>query len=68
MVGRGMLYGEKRNAFSILIGKPKGKRPFEGLKRRWGDNIKWILMTQGGRERPGVICLRIERSGGGGLL
>ena len=24
----------------VLVGKPEGNRPREGLKRRWGDNIK----------------------------
>jgi hypothetical protein len=32
--------GEKKNAYRILVGKPKGKRPLEGLRRRCVDNIK----------------------------
>jgi hypothetical protein len=35
--------GEKRNAYSILVGNPKGKRPLGRLRRRWVDNIKRIL-------------------------
>ena len=31
----------------ILVGKPKGKRPYEGLKRRWGDNIKMDINDTG---------------------
>ena len=43
MAGRDMLYGEKRMHAGILVGKPEGKRPHEGLKRRWGDNVKMDL-------------------------
>jgi hypothetical protein len=32
--------GEKRNAYNILVGKPKGKRPFGRPKHRWEDNIR----------------------------
>jgi hypothetical protein len=50
--------GEKRNAYKILVGKPKGKRPLGRPKCRCEDNIKmdlremewggmnWINMTQ----------------------
>jgi hypothetical protein len=51
---------EKRNAYSILVGKPEGKRPLGRHKRRLEGNIKidliemgwdsmdWINLTQGG--------------------
>jgi hypothetical protein len=32
--------GEKRKAYRILLGKPKGKRPLGRRRRRWVDNIK----------------------------
>jgi hypothetical protein len=32
--------GEKRNAYSLLVGKPEGKRPLGRPRRRWVDNIK----------------------------
>jgi hypothetical protein len=32
--------GEKRNAYTILVGKPEGKRPLVRPRRRWADNIK----------------------------
>jgi hypothetical protein len=52
--------GEKRNACRILVGKPEGKRPLEGPRRKWVDDIKmdireikwdgmdWIDLTQAG--------------------
>jgi hypothetical protein len=35
--------GEKRNVYSILMGKPEGKRPLGRHGRRWEDNIKMDL-------------------------
>jgi hypothetical protein len=35
--------GEKRNAYSIFVGKPEGKRPLGVPRRRWVDNIKMDL-------------------------
>jgi hypothetical protein len=35
--------GEKRNAYMILMGKPKGKRPLGRPRPRWVDNIKMDL-------------------------
>jgi hypothetical protein len=35
--------GETRNIYSILVGKPKGKRPLGRPRRRWVDNIKMDL-------------------------
>jgi hypothetical protein len=32
--------GEKKNAYRIFVGKPKGKKPLERPRRRWVDNIK----------------------------
>jgi hypothetical protein len=32
--------GERRNAHSISVGKPEGKRPLGRLIRRWVNNIK----------------------------
>jgi hypothetical protein len=33
------LFNEKRNTY-ILVGEPKGKRPFGITRRRWEGNIK----------------------------
>jgi hypothetical protein len=35
--------GEKRNAYRLLAGKPKGKRQLGGPRRRWVDNIRMDL-------------------------
>jgi hypothetical protein len=39
--------GEKRNAYRILVGKPKGKKPLGRPRRRWVDNIKMDLREIG---------------------
>jgi hypothetical protein len=31
---------EMRNVYKILVGKPEGKRPRGGLRRRWECNVK----------------------------
>jgi hypothetical protein len=33
-------YGDKRNAYRILVGKPEGKIPIGRPRRRWVGNIK----------------------------
>jgi hypothetical protein len=35
--------GEKRDAFRLLVEKPKGKRPLGRQRRRWVDNIRMDL-------------------------
>jgi len=35
--------GRMRNLYKSLVGKPDGKRPLGRSRRRWEDNIKWIL-------------------------
>jgi hypothetical protein len=49
---------EKRNAYSLLVGKPEGKRSLGRPRRRWVDNIRidlgevgwgdvdWIVLAQ----------------------
>jgi hypothetical protein len=39
--------GEKRNAFTILVGKPEGKRPLGRPRCKWLDNIKMDLRETG---------------------
>jgi hypothetical protein len=52
---------EKRNAFSILVGKPEGKRPLGTPRRRWEDNIRMDLK----RDRMGWYGLDSSGSGQG---
>jgi hypothetical protein len=35
--------GERRCAYWILVGTPKGNRPLERPRHRWEDNIKMDL-------------------------
>ena len=35
--------GDRRGVFSVLVGKPEGKRPFGRPRRRWEDNSKMDL-------------------------
>jgi hypothetical protein len=39
--------GEKRNAYSILVGKPEGKRPLGRPRNSWVDNIKMDIREIG---------------------
>jgi hypothetical protein len=39
--------GEKRNAYSLLVGKPEGKRPLGKPRFRWVDSIKMYLRAIG---------------------
>jgi hypothetical protein len=37
--GHVALTAEIRNAYSILVGKPEGRKPIERPRRRWKDNL-----------------------------
>jgi hypothetical protein len=39
--------GENKNAYRILVGKPKGKRPLGRPRPRWESNIKMDLREIG---------------------
>jgi hypothetical protein len=41
------MHGEKRNAYRVFVGKPKGKRPLGRLTHRWEDTIKMDLREVG---------------------
>jgi hypothetical protein len=34
---------EKKNAYSLFVGKPEGKRPLGRPRCRWVDNVKMDL-------------------------
>jgi hypothetical protein len=35
--------GANRNAYGIFLVKPEEKKPIGRPRRRWEDNIRWIL-------------------------
>jgi hypothetical protein len=39
--------GQERNVYSVLIGKPEGKRPLGRPRRRWEDGIRMDLREIG---------------------
>jgi hypothetical protein len=39
--------GEKKNAYRLLVGKPKRRRPLGRPRRRWLDNIRIDLVEVG---------------------
>ena len=38
---------ERRGVYRVLVWKPEGKRPLDGLRRTWEDNIKMDLQGVG---------------------
>jgi hypothetical protein len=44
--------GEGRGVYSVLVGKPEGRRPLGRPRRRWEDNIKMDLQEVG--------CARVD--------
>jgi hypothetical protein len=38
---------ERRGVYSVLVGKPEGKRPLGRPRRRWNDNIKMHFQEVG---------------------
>jgi hypothetical protein len=39
--------GKSRGVYTVLVGKPGGKRPLGRPRRRWEDNIKMDLQVLG---------------------
>jgi hypothetical protein len=56
--------GEGRNVYSVLAGKPEGKRPLERPRRRWEDGIKLDFREIGWGVWSGFTWLRIGIIGG----
>ena len=46
-VGHVAHMGEERGVYSVLVGKPEGKRPLWRPRRRWVDNIRMDLHEVG---------------------
>jgi hypothetical protein len=51
--------GEKRNSYTVLVGKPEGKRPLGRRRCRWEDNTEIDLK----RHRMGLYGLNSSGSG-----
>ena len=51
--------GERRGVYSVLVGKPEGKRPLGRSRRRWEFNIKMDLQEMGCGGWIGSRSLRI---------
>jgi hypothetical protein len=45
--GHAARIGEGRGVYSVLVGRPEGKRPLGRPRRRWEDNIKMDLREIG---------------------
>jgi len=41
-------YGEGRDVYRVMMGKPEGKRSLGRPRHRWEDNIKMDLQEVGG--------------------
>jgi hypothetical protein len=53
------MYGERRGAYRVLVGKPKGKRPLGKPRLRWEVNIKMDIQEVRCGAGNGFIWLRI---------
>ena len=40
---RRIKWGDRRGAYRVLVGKPKGRKPLEIPRRKWENNIKMDL-------------------------
>jgi hypothetical protein len=58
--------GEERKVYSVLVGKPEGKRPLGRPRRRWEDGIRMALNEIGWGS---VEWIHLDQDKGrGGLL
>jgi len=56
--------GERRGVYTVLMGKPKGRRPLGSPRRRWEDNIKMDLQQVDVGAWTGSSWLMIGSGGG----
>jgi hypothetical protein len=54
--------GERRGAYSALVGKPEGRRSLRRPRRRWEDNIKIDLREVGWGHGPVFLLNRLTGS------
>jgi hypothetical protein len=47
--------GEERKVYKVLVGKPKGKRPFGRPMRRWEDGVRMDLRETGLRDVDWIL-------------
>jgi hypothetical protein len=59
--------GEERKVYTVLVGKPEGKRPFRRPRHRWEDGIrmdlgeigwkvmKWIQLAQDRGQSQAIV-------------
>ena len=48
--------GDRRGTYTVLVGKPEGKRSLGRHRRRWEDNIKMDLQEVG---YGGMDCIEL---------
>jgi hypothetical protein len=47
--------GDKRTAYTLLVGKPEGKKPLGRPRRKWVNNIKMDLVDRVGWGWTGLV-------------
>jgi hypothetical protein len=47
--------GEQRNVYTLLVGKPEGRRPLGRPRRRWLDNIRMDVVEVGWGDWTGLV-------------
>jgi hypothetical protein len=55
--------GDRRHAWSVLVGTSQRKRTLDRVRLRWDDNIEMDHKEIGWVEWNGVICLGIGTLG-----
>jgi len=64
MGGACATYGERRDVYKVLVGKPEGKRPLGKPRCRWEGNIKVDMQEVGCWAWTGMIWLRLGKMAG----
>ena len=58
------MYGERRDVYRVLVGKPEGKRPLGKPRCRWEDNIKVDMQEVGCCAWTGMMWLMLGKMAG----